>query len=153
LDRLPTSLERNFSKAAELLLDAEHDVTAQASFPRAHWRKIWSTNRLSASIKEIKRRTNVVGVFPSDDAVICLVGAVLAEVHDDWQVADRRSLSEGSPWPSCSPHPPRRSTRPTPANYQPHRLPEVAESQSELPPSQRDVIKCRLGWMERRDTR
>ena len=88
-------LEGRFDKDAELLADAEHDVTAYAAFHRAHWRKIWSTNPRERVNKQIKQ-SNVLGVFPNDDAANCLVGAVLAEVHDDWQVADRRDLSEGS---------------------------------------------------------
>ena len=68
-------------------------MTAYAVFPRHHWRKICSTNPLERVNKEIKRPTNVVGVFPNDDAVLRLVGAILAEQHDEWQTSDRRYLT------------------------------------------------------------
>jgi transposase-like protein len=89
-------LEPKFSKAALLLADAEPDVLAHTGFPRAHWRKIASTNPLERVNKEIKRRSNVVGIFPDDASVIRLVGAVLLDQHDDWAVAERRYLSEDS---------------------------------------------------------
>jgi putative transposase len=89
-------LEVRYPKAAELLAAAETDVTAYADFPHPHWRKIASTNPLERVHKEIKRRSNVVGIFPDDASVLRLVGAVLAEVHDEWQTTDRRYLSEGS---------------------------------------------------------
>src|SRR5918994_239661 len=89
-------LKTRFPKAAKLLEDAEADVTAYAAFPRAHWRKIASTNPLERINKEIKRRSNVVGIFPDDASAIRLVGAVLLEQHDDWAVSERRYLSEES---------------------------------------------------------
>ena len=66
------------------------------TFPQAHWRKIWSTNPLERLNGEIKRRTNVVGIFPNDAAIARLVTAVIVETHDEWAVSGRRYLAEDS---------------------------------------------------------
>ena len=79
-----------------MLREAAGDITAFADFPVSHWKKIWSTNPLERVNKEIKRRTDVVGVFPDPAARLRLAGSVLVETHDEWQVSERRYLSEGS---------------------------------------------------------
>ena len=75
---------------------AKTEVLAFNAFPRAHWRKIWSTNPLERLNKEIKRRARVVGIFPNEASVIRLVGMILTDTNDEWITDERRYLSEGS---------------------------------------------------------
>jgi len=95
-DKVRDELAARFPKIGPLMDQAKTEVLAFNTFPRAHWRKIWSTNPLERLNKEIKRRARVVGIFPGEAAVIRLVGAVLADTHDDWLTDDRRYLSEAS---------------------------------------------------------
>jgi transposase-like protein len=95
-DDLAASLAERFPKAAALMHEAKEDVLAFRPFPRDHWRKIWSTNLLERVNEEIKRRTRVVGIFPNDDAITRLVGAVLLEQHEHWQLEGRRMFSAES---------------------------------------------------------
>lgn len=89
-------LRSQFPAVADMLDEAGPDLTAYTDFPSAHWRKIWSTNPIERLNREVKRRTNVVQIFPNAPALLRLAGCVLIEAHDEWAVNDRRYLSEAS---------------------------------------------------------
>ncbi len=96
VDTVADMLGAQFPKVKAMLLEAKEDLTAFAAFPERHWKKIQSTNPLERLNREIKRRTDVVQVFPNDEALLRLVTAVLFELHDEWIAFPRRYLPEGS---------------------------------------------------------
>src|SRR6202030_3285875 len=107
--RVVDQLAGRFDDAGTMLANVAEDLLAFSTFPPEHWSNIRSNNPQERLNKEIRRRTDVVGIFPNRQAVIRLVGAVLAEQTDEWTIAKRYMSVESLKTPAltaiCPPDP------------------------------------------------
>lgn len=92
--RVADQLRPRWPKLADLMDASEHDVLAYMAFPRQHRTKLHSTNPIERLNKEVKRRADVVGIFPNEASIMRLIGAVLFEQNDEWQTSSRYMMVE-----------------------------------------------------------
>jgi len=92
--KVSEQLRPRWPKLADLMDASEHDVLAYMSFPRQHRTKLHSTNPIERLNKEVKRRADVVGIFPNEASIMRLIGAVLFEQNDEWQTSSRYMMVE-----------------------------------------------------------
>ena len=95
LPHVADMMRPHWPKLADFIIDSEADVLACMTFPSQHRTKLHSTNPLERLNKEVKRRADVVGIFPNEDSIVRLIGAVLLEANDDWQLQHRYMQIEG----------------------------------------------------------
>lgn len=96
LDEVARRMELRWPDATKLLREAEDEILAYMAFPSAHWTRIYSTNSLERVNREVKRRSDVVQVFPDDASIIRLIGTVLMDISDEWAVDERHYFSQNS---------------------------------------------------------
>lgn len=111
LDVIAEMLGRQSTKVEAMLCDAAEDLLALTGFPPGHWKKIWSTNPLERLDREVKGRTDVVGVFPNPEALLRLAGAAYWSKPTTNGKAPTAGTSPKPPWPYSPPHQ-GRSSRP-----------------------------------------
>lgn len=92
--RVADQLRPRWPRLADLMDASEHDVLAYMAFPRQHRTKLHSTNPIERLNKEVKRRADVVGIFPNEASIMRLIGAVLFEQNDEWQTSSRYMMVE-----------------------------------------------------------
>jgi hypothetical protein len=126
---------------AKTLLAREDEVLIYMTFPAEHWARIYSTNPLERLNREVKRRTDVVSIFPDGAAVIRLVGSVLIEINDEWQ-AGRRYFSQAS---MRKLHEPEELARRCPAHYGWHRFTDDKEQRNVRSPEGKVCFVDRTG--------
>jgi hypothetical protein len=147
--RVADQLRPKLPKLASFVDEAETDVLAYRSFPAEHWSKLHPTNGLERLNGEIKRRTEVVGIFPNDEAIVRLVGAILLEQNDEWAVQRARSMTlETMASLSDDPlvgSPAELPSIPTPRRISPSPSPELSDGRAGL---QEPTAKSRSpsGW-------